>query len=118
MPKLDGFAFKVTAMSLLTSLDQWRVDNHLRNCSKRSLGEAPQSNRKVVLPVPIFSRRSLVLISSVPLSLILPPPEYSEARERRNRKVVPLKDYLTTSIYLPITPLSNCYFLSTEHFVW
>ncbi|CAH1435254.1 unnamed protein product [Lactuca virosa] len=47
------------------------------------------------LPLPI-SRRSAILISVLPFALISNPLE-SAARERRNRKVIPLEDYLTSS---------------------
>ncbi|KAI3745590.1 hypothetical protein L6452_07991 [Arctium lappa] len=47
------------------------------------------------LPLPI-SRRSAILISVLPLTLISNPQD-SVARERRNRKAIPLEDFLTNS---------------------
>nr|GMD41990.1 peptidyl-prolyl cis-trans isomerase FKBP18, chloroplastic [Ipomoea batatas] len=45
---------------------------------------------------PIISRRSaVILISVLPLTLL--PPQPLLARERRNRKNIPLEDYQTTS---------------------
>ncbi|KAK6160853.1 hypothetical protein DH2020_004234 [Rehmannia glutinosa] len=48
-----------------------------------------------LLPLPI-SRRSAILISVLPLSLVALP-QTLLARERRNRKIIPLEDYLTSS---------------------
>ncbi|KAK6138966.1 hypothetical protein DH2020_027287 [Rehmannia glutinosa] len=47
-----------------------------------------------LLPLPI-SRRSAILISVLPLSLVALP-QTLLARERRNRKIIPLEDYLTS----------------------
>ncbi|KAL8514429.1 hypothetical protein ACS0TY_013514 [Phlomoides rotata] len=49
----------------------------------------------VVLPLPI-SRRSAILISVLPLSLVAIP-QTLLAREKRSRKKIPIEDYLTTS---------------------
>ncbi|XP_073284714.1 peptidyl-prolyl cis-trans isomerase FKBP18, chloroplastic [Primulina huaijiensis] len=48
----------------------------------------------VVVPLPI-SRRSSIFVSVLPLSLIALP-QILLARERRNRKIIPLEDYLTS----------------------
>lgn len=48
----------------------------------------------VVVPLPI-SRRSAIFVSVLPLSLIALP-QILLARERRNRKIIPLEDYLTS----------------------
>ncbi|KAG8377237.1 hypothetical protein BUALT_Bualt08G0007400 [Buddleja alternifolia] len=63
-------------------------------CSKPTL---IQTQKKVLLPLPLpISRRSsAILISVLPLSLIALPPRTLLARERRNRKIIPLDDYLT-----------------------
>lgn len=53
-----------------------------------------QAVNLTAIPISI-SRRSAILISSLPFSLIsLSPP--SEARERRNKKTIPLEDYVTS----------------------
>lgn len=57
--------------------------------------ELHTNQTQTVLALPI-SRRSVILISVLPLTLISDPQE-SLARERRNRKIIPLEDYLTTS---------------------
>lgn len=55
----------------------------------------PQA-RPVVLQLPISrTRRSIILISVLPLGLILSPNPLL-ARERRSRKTIPLEDYLTS----------------------
>ncbi|KAD5960208.1 hypothetical protein E3N88_11680 [Mikania micrantha] len=54
-----------------------------------------RSHENLSLPV---SRRSAILISVLPLTLIsICIPQQSVARERRNRKIIPLEDYKTTS---------------------
>ncbi|KAK9057221.1 hypothetical protein SSX86_024588 [Deinandra increscens subsp. villosa] len=59
----------------------------------KSHQELHQNLPFVALPI---SRRSAILISVLPLTLISNP-QQSAARERRNRKVIPLEDYLTSS---------------------
>ncbi|KAF8406728.1 hypothetical protein HHK36_008820 [Tetracentron sinense] len=78
-------------MASIHSFDRW-VD--LLLCS-RPTATQKQHPKQVVLRTPI-SRRSALLISVLPLnfiSLSLP----SQARERRNRKTIPLEDYMTSS---------------------
>ncbi|XP_073064696.1 peptidyl-prolyl cis-trans isomerase FKBP18, chloroplastic-like [Primulina eburnea] len=60
-------------------------------CCLKPNGQTKQP--PVVLPMPI-SRRSAIFISLMPLSLIALP-QILLARERRNRKIIPLEDYLT-----------------------
>ncbi|XP_011100208.1 peptidyl-prolyl cis-trans isomerase FKBP18, chloroplastic [Sesamum indicum] len=63
-----------------------------QSCSKPTT----QTKRKIAsLPLPI-SRRSAILISVLPLSLTALP-QTLLARERRNRKTIPLEDYLTST---------------------
>ncbi|XP_030951030.1 peptidyl-prolyl cis-trans isomerase FKBP18, chloroplastic isoform X2 [Quercus lobata] len=86
-----------TAMASVRSLDKWTVNHRqqLQICAKSSTNQSQRANQ-LVLPIPI-SRRSAILIYSLPLSFSLisySPP--SEARERRNRKTIPLEDYLTS----------------------
>lgn len=62
-------------------------------------------NQNVALLQPIsISRRSssaaAILISVLPLTLIANP-QQSVARERRNRKTIPLEDYQTTRLSIP-----------------
>ncbi|XP_010256413.1 PREDICTED: peptidyl-prolyl cis-trans isomerase FKBP18, chloroplastic isoform X2 [Nelumbo nucifera] len=73
------------------SIDKSMVDFHL--CSKATANQKLCSNQ-VSLPLPI-SRRSTLLISALPLNLILLSPP-SHARERRNKRAIPLEDYKTT----------------------
>ncbi|KAG4214144.1 hypothetical protein ERO13_A01G103050v2 [Gossypium hirsutum] len=55
------------------------------------------NTNQLVVSVPI-SRRSAILLSSVPTLNLIPLPHFSEAgaRERRNKKTIPIEDYLTT----------------------
>ncbi|KAK6939106.1 FKBP-type peptidyl-prolyl cis-trans isomerase domain [Dillenia turbinata] len=86
---------KPTAMaSSCTSLERWAVLNPILNPSaNQTQGNTLTITKQVELRKPI-SRRSGILIAALPFSLIsLTPP--SHARERRNRKTIPLEDYLT-----------------------
>lgn len=107
--------FISTAMASIRSLDKWTVNHRqqLQICAKSSTNQSQRANQ-LVLPIPI-SRRSAILIYSLPLSfsLISYSPQ-SEARERRNRKTIPLEDYLTsrqlhTSFSLSKSEFSYCY---------
>lgn len=51
--------------------------------------------RVAIPPLEISKRSALILISLTPLSLV-PLPQTLLARERRNRKTIPLEDYLTS----------------------
>ncbi|GMP44436.1 hypothetical protein CsSME_00013366 [Camellia sinensis var. sinensis] len=58
-----------------------------------------QTKQTVVVPMIPISRRSAILISALSLGgggglISLPQP--APARERRNKKIIPLEDYLTT----------------------
>ncbi|CAK9178292.1 unnamed protein product [Ilex paraguariensis] len=84
--------------SLQKSFARFSVDSILRCCSKPNFKNRTQQHIKqqVVLPRPPLSRRCAILISVLPLgfvSLSLP----SLGRERRNKKTIPLEDYLTSS---------------------
>ncbi|CAL2258064.1 unnamed protein product [Prunus armeniaca] len=66
--------------------------------SKSTTQVVDKAEQVVRVSVPIsslISRRCAILITWLPLSLISASPP-SEARERRNRKVIPLEDYRTT----------------------
>ncbi|OVA01462.1 Peptidyl-prolyl cis-trans isomerase [Macleaya cordata] len=79
-------------MTSIQSLERWAVDFFL--CSKPKIVQN-QSQNQAILPIPI-SRRSAILISVLPFNLIsLSPP--SQARERRNRKIIPPEDFITSS---------------------
>ncbi|XP_044511462.1 peptidyl-prolyl cis-trans isomerase FKBP18, chloroplastic isoform X4 [Mangifera indica] len=81
-------------MASIRSLNTWRtIENHLQICSKHVAIQVRDANQ-LVLSMPI-SRRSAILVSSLPFTFISLP-QSSEARDRRNRKAVPLEDYLTT----------------------
>ncbi|KAJ9128431.1 hypothetical protein P3X46_035032 [Hevea brasiliensis] len=83
-----------TAMASMSSFERWTV-NRLQIVSKSTAKQTQEPSKLFLLPVPT-SRRCAILISALPLGLILLPP-LSEARERRNKKAIPLEDYLTTS---------------------
>ncbi|XP_062165406.1 peptidyl-prolyl cis-trans isomerase FKBP18, chloroplastic [Alnus glutinosa] len=82
-------------MASVRSLDKGTVDHRhlLQPCAKPTTNQA-QCPKQAVFPIPI-SRRSAILISSLPFILISHSPP-SEARERRNKKAIPLEDYLTS----------------------
>ncbi|KDP36761.1 hypothetical protein JCGZ_08052 [Jatropha curcas] len=80
------------ACMTMRSLDRWTV-NHLQIISKSTKKQSFEPSNHILLSIPT-SRRCAILISSLPFSLISLP-QLSEARERRNRKVIPLEDYLT-----------------------
>ncbi|KAI3980659.1 hypothetical protein MKX01_025224 [Papaver californicum] len=82
-------------MTAVQSLERWAVD--IFHCSKPKLRnqKQTQTQKQVVYSIPI-SRRSAILISVIPFSLISLPPS-SQARERRNRKIIPPEDYVTNS---------------------
>ncbi|KAK4348926.1 hypothetical protein RND71_031681 [Anisodus tanguticus] len=68
----------------------------IKNSSNSSsANQYDQQQKQVFLQLPI-SRRSVILISVLPLSLNLVP-QPSMARERRNKKNIPLEDYQTSS---------------------
>ncbi|PON33098.1 Peptidyl-prolyl cis-trans isomerase, FKBP-type [Parasponia andersonii] len=82
-------------MASIRCLHQWSVnDGGLEFSSKPNTKEPKQ----VVVSRVAISRRCGILISTLPFNLISmwPQPPISEARERRNRKTIPLEDYLTT----------------------
>ncbi|KAA8537382.1 hypothetical protein F0562_026931 [Nyssa sinensis] len=83
-------------MVSIQSLDRWTVYNHRHlHCSKPTTNRTQQHIDQIVFPISI-SRRYAILVPALPLGLVsLPLP--SEARERRNRKIIPLEDYLTSS---------------------
>ncbi|KAF3446920.1 hypothetical protein FNV43_RR12100 [Rhamnella rubrinervis] len=90
------------ASNWIRCLQKWPVngehDGLFQVCYRVPKGYQKQSREQVVQSTAIpnsISRRCAILISSLPFSLIsLSTP--SEARERRNRKTIPLEDYLTS----------------------
>ncbi|KAJ4702320.1 Peptidylprolyl isomerase [Melia azedarach] len=84
-----------TAMTTIRNLNRVSVDHRLlpQICSNHTMKQS-QRSKKVVFSIPI-SRRAAILISSLPFSLVSQP-QYTEARERRNKKTIPLEEYLTT----------------------
>ncbi|XP_021285470.1 peptidyl-prolyl cis-trans isomerase FKBP18, chloroplastic isoform X1 [Herrania umbratica] len=79
-------------MASVRILQRWNLDYH-KICSKCSANQT-HNTKQVVLSMPI-SRRRAILVSSVPFFLVSLP-QFSEARERRNKKTIPIEDYLTT----------------------
>ncbi|KAL5845494.1 hypothetical protein ACOSQ4_011452 [Xanthoceras sorbifolium] len=74
-------------------LHRFTVDHHhhiLHDCSQQ---QQPPT-KHVVFSIPISRRSAAILISSSLISL--PHQQHAEAIERRNRKTIPLEDYLTT----------------------
>ncbi|CAH9087102.1 unnamed protein product [Cuscuta europaea] len=65
-------------------------------CAYHSSNMAGQHVKQTNLPALPLSRRSAILISVLPSSLSLMMPQPSPARERRNRKIIPLEDYQTS----------------------
>ncbi|GER29345.1 peptidyl-prolyl cis-trans isomerase [Striga asiatica] len=82
-------------MASLGILQKFLPSGNPRTCSKPSTRKAQS---RVFEPLPV-SRRSVILISVVPLSLAALP-QTLLARERRNRKIIPLEDYLTSPTFL------------------
>ncbi|CAA0807034.1 Peptidyl-prolyl cis-trans isomerase FKBP18-chloroplastic [Striga hermonthica] len=78
-------------MASIGNLQKFLLSDNPRTCSKPSTRTAQS---RVFEPLPV-SRRSVILISVVPLSLAALP-QTLLARERRNRKIIPLEDYLTS----------------------
>ncbi|KAJ4965753.1 hypothetical protein NE237_017602 [Protea cynaroides] len=86
-----------TAMACVQSFDGWAGSD--LSCLKPTTNSKQHPNQNqlgvVVLPIPI-SRRTAILTTLLPLNLIfLSAP--SLARERRNRKIIPLEDYESSS---------------------
>ncbi|KAK0577450.1 hypothetical protein LWI29_033076 [Acer saccharum] len=81
-------------MASIRNLNRWTLDHHhhLHECSKQQT----QPTKHVVFSIPISRRSATILISSLPLISLISPPQHAEARERRNKKTIPLEDYLTT----------------------
>ncbi|KAI8013696.1 hypothetical protein LOK49_LG05G03927 [Camellia lanceoleosa] len=88
-------------MASVKSLGRWTVNNpaHGSKQTTMSMDQTKQTVVVVVVPMIPISRRSAILISALSLGgggglISLPQP--SLARERRNKKIIPLEDYLTT----------------------
>ncbi|KAM7513969.1 hypothetical protein LguiA_003552 [Lonicera macranthoides] len=89
----------VSSLQRLERLTAVKNQAQLVNCSKPFNTKQPQLPVVVVVPlIPISRRCAIMMISTVlPLALISSLPQPSIARERRNRKIIPLEDYLTSS---------------------
>ncbi|KAL6982590.1 peptidylprolyl isomerase [Sarracenia purpurea var. burkii] len=83
-------------MAVMMSYERWSVDNPLISfkSTKSQIHHQQQQQQQAVLPM-LISRRSAILVSPLPLGLF-PMSQPSLARERRNRKTIPLEDYLIT----------------------
>lgn len=81
------------AVSITKSLDSCPTDRLLPQIRSQSTANQRENAKLEVFSLPI-SRRSAILVSSLPFTLVSVSP--SEARERRNRKTIPLEDYLTS----------------------
>ncbi|XP_011041180.1 PREDICTED: peptidyl-prolyl cis-trans isomerase FKBP18, chloroplastic isoform X2 [Populus euphratica] len=81
-------------MASTRSLDQWSVHRHLQNLAASTPKKTQEQSNHVFLSKPT-SRRCAILISTLPFTLTSLP-QLSEARERRNKKTIPLEDYLTS----------------------
>ncbi|KAJ4825261.1 Peptidyl-prolyl cis-trans isomerase fkbp18, chloroplastic [Turnera subulata] len=83
-------------MASIRNVGRWAVKhgNQLPVPSKSTTKQTQHHPKEVTLAKPT-SRRSAILVSTLSFSLISLP-QLSEARERRNRKTIPLEDYLTT----------------------
>ncbi|XP_028116023.1 peptidyl-prolyl cis-trans isomerase FKBP18, chloroplastic isoform X3 [Camellia sinensis] len=85
-------------MASVQTLGRWTVKNPVHG-SKQITMSMDQTKQTVVVPMIPISRRSAILISALSLGgggglISLPQPAL--ARERRNKKIIPLEDYLTT----------------------
>ncbi|GMP44433.1 hypothetical protein CsSME_00013366 [Camellia sinensis var. sinensis] len=85
-------------MASVQTLGRWTVKNPVHG-SKQITMSMDQTKQTVVVPMIPISRRSAILISALSLGgggglISLPQP--APARERRNKKIIPLEDYLTT----------------------
>lgn len=78
-----------TPMASIRSFGKWTVDHQI--CPQHTTIQAKQA----VVSIPISRRAAAILISSLPFSVISLP-KCSEARERRNKKAIPLEAYHTT----------------------
>lgn len=83
-------------MVSLQSFENWFINGNV-TILRSDRGQYKKQQWQAVLPTCTISRRSAILISVLPLMLVSAPPEPSEARERRNRRTIPLEEYLTSS---------------------
>lgn len=102
----NNFLFKSnqpTAMASIRCLHQWTVNCCSRfevSTSKQTTPTTPTQIQIQQPPILISRRWAVALISST-LPFCLSPP--SEARERRNKKTIPLEDYLTARLLLSLS---------------
>ncbi|KAH7523381.1 peptidyl-prolyl cis-trans isomerase FKBP18, chloroplastic [Ziziphus jujuba] len=68
----------------------------LQVCLKPVEHQEQTRAQKVVISTPISRRSAILIATCMPLGLLSLSPA-SDARERRNRKTIPLEDYLTSS---------------------
>uniref|UniRef100_A0A2P2JPN8 Peptidyl-prolyl cis-trans isomerase n=1 Tax=Rhizophora mucronata TaxID=61149 RepID=A0A2P2JPN8_RHIMU len=78
------------AMPSMRILDGWKTVNHLQNKPT----QIPELPKQVSLSIPICRRCCILTTLLLPWGLVSLP-HTSEARERRNRKTIPLEDYVT-----------------------
>ncbi|CAK9325107.1 unnamed protein product [Citrullus colocynthis] len=81
------------AVSVPKTLDSCPIHRLLPQIRSQSSPNQTENARQQVFSLPI-SRRSAILISSLPFTLVSV--SSSKARERRNKKTIPLEDYLTS----------------------
>ncbi|KAK1274485.1 hypothetical protein QJS04_geneDACA009799 [Acorus gramineus] len=82
-------------MASANSFQRLVVEDLLFSSTKHKKKEV-QTRCELVPRLPTLSRRQALLISGLPFSFIaLTPP--SQARERRNKKFIPLEDYMTSA---------------------
>ncbi|XP_023523221.1 peptidyl-prolyl cis-trans isomerase FKBP18, chloroplastic [Cucurbita pepo subsp. pepo] len=82
------------AVAITKRLDSCPIHRLLPQIRSQSTANRRENASQELFSLPI-SRRSVILISSLPLALVSVSPS-SEARERRSRKTIPLEDYLTS----------------------
>ncbi|KAF7850944.1 hypothetical protein BT93_L4854 [Corymbia citriodora subsp. variegata] len=81
-------------MASVRSFHKPTLDDHLLR-PKAASSQPPDVAKRQLAPPAGASRRLAILISSLPLTLTSLP-RSSEARERRNRKAIPLEEYATS----------------------
>ncbi|XP_021902650.1 peptidyl-prolyl cis-trans isomerase FKBP18, chloroplastic isoform X2 [Carica papaya] len=76
-------------MATMRSLHRWSLHNHYQHINQT------QPTKQIVISIPI-SRRDAIIFCSLPSIALVSVPQLADARERRNKKAIPLEDYLTT----------------------
>lgn len=86
---------QTAAMVSLQSFENCFINGNV-TILRSDRGKYKRQQGQAILPTSTISRRSAILISVLPLMLVSAPPQSSEARERRNRRTIPLEEYLTS----------------------